>query len=44
MTATYAELGIDPIASLMSFGAPDPELVNRSLRRLGKRVLPGFAR
>jgi probable F420-dependent oxidoreductase len=39
----YAALGIGHIACLMNFGGPDPDLVERSIRRFGERVLPHFA-
>ncbi len=38
----YAELGIGHIACLMNFGAPDREVVERSVRSFGERVLPRF--
>ncbi len=38
----YAELGIGHIACLMNFGKPPPDLVDASLRRFGRDVLPRF--
>lgn len=40
--AAYAELGIEHIACLMNFGGPDLEVVERSMRLFGERVLPHF--
>lgn len=39
----YAELGIAHIACLMNFASPDLDLVERSMRLFGERVLPHFA-
>jgi alkanesulfonate monooxygenase SsuD/methylene tetrahydromethanopterin reductase-like flavin-dependent oxidoreductase (luciferase family) len=39
----YAQLGIGHIACLMNFGNPPLELVDRSMRLFGERVIPAFA-
>jgi len=39
----YAGLGIGHIACLMNFGNPPLDLVERSMRLFGGRVIPGFA-
>jgi len=39
----YAGMGIGHIACLMNFGNPDLELVERSIRLFGERVIPHFA-
>lgn len=39
----YASMGIGHIACLMNFGNPDIELVERSMRLFGERVIPHFA-
>jgi len=39
----YAELGIGHIACLMNFGDPAPDLVERSIRIFGERILPRFS-
>lgn len=38
----YTKLGIGHIACLMNFGDPDLELVERSMRLFGERVIPRF--
>lgn len=38
----YVEAGIDHIACLMNFGRPDLDLVERSMRLFGERVIPHF--
>ena len=40
----YAKLGIGHIACLMDFGDPDLELVERSMRLFGERVMPHFVK
>jgi len=39
----YAELGIGHIACLMNFGAPDLELVDRSMRLFAGTIIPHFS-
>jgi probable F420-dependent oxidoreductase len=39
----YAEIGVGHIACLMNFGNPPLDLVERSLRLFGERVIPHFA-
>ncbi len=41
--AAYAEIGIDHVACLMSFGGPPPERVEASIRLFGEEVLPRVA-
>ena len=39
----YVQIGIGHIACLMNFGNPDLDLVDRSMRLFGERVIPHFA-
>jgi len=38
----YAEIGVGEIACLTNFGGPDLALAERSIRRMGERVIPHF--
>jgi probable F420-dependent oxidoreductase len=38
----YSELGIEHIACLMNFASPDLELVDRSMRLFGEKIIPHF--
>lgn len=39
----YVELGISHIACLMNFGAPDLDLVDRSMRLFGEKIIAHFS-
>jgi len=39
----YGELGIGHIACLPNFGSPPTEMLERSIRLFGERVIPHFA-